>query len=100
MAHQQAISLRRNQAQIDRILPVLIEGAGVAEPAGRTDSDGRRARRPHAPAEPTVIGRTYRDTPEVDGFVFARGQALLGEFATVRITDALPYDLVGELVTT
>jgi ribosomal protein S12 methylthiotransferase len=45
-----------------------------------------------------VIGRTYRDTPEVDGFVFVRGRAQVGEFATVRVTDALPYDVIGELV--
>ena len=95
MAHQQAISLRRNQAQIGRTLPVLIEGAGLAEPVVRPRRSGRK---PPA-TEPTMVGRTYRDTPEVDGFVFVRGQAPLGEFAIVRITDALPYDLAGELVT-
>ncbi|HEX2174239.1 MAG TPA: 30S ribosomal protein S12 methylthiotransferase RimO [Dehalococcoidia bacterium] len=93
MAHQQAISLRRNQAQVGRILPVLIEGETVEAPAAPN------RRRPTESEGPSVVGRTYRDTPEVDGFVLACGKAPVGRFAQVRITKALPYDLVGEIVT-
>lgn len=91
MEQQQAISLRRNQAQIGRTLRVLIEGESIPAP----EVGKRRAKQP---AERLLVGRTYRDTPEVDGFVFVRGQAPVGEFATVRITEALPYDLAGEIV--
>jgi len=48
-------------------------------------------------------GRTWFQAPEVDGIVYIdareRGQAIqVGEFADVRITDALEYDLRGEIV--
>jgi tRNA A37 methylthiotransferase MiaB len=46
----------------------------------------------------TVVGRTYRDAPEVDGFVRASGKGSappVGEFAAVEITKAHDYDLEG-----
>ncbi len=75
MALQQRISLRRNRQFIDRELQVLIEGLG----------DG------------VSVGRSYRDAPEVDGIVLVQGECPLNEFAAVRITEALEYDLVGHL---
>lgn len=48
-------------------------------------------------SEDTYIGRTQGDAPEVDGEVFVKGRDLSpGDFANVRITDTLDYDLVGE----
>lgn len=46
------------------------------------------------------IGRTEYDAPEVDGVVYVHTDQDLkiGEFVDVVITDALEYDLVGELV--
>ena len=42
-------------------------------------------------------GRSYADSPEVDGKVFFTGQNVVpGEFVRVRITDTLEGDLVGE----
>ncbi|HEY65024.1 MAG TPA: 30S ribosomal protein S12 methylthiotransferase RimO [Caldilineae bacterium] len=74
MEVQQRISLRRNQAQVGRILDVLVEGhdQGVS------------------------YGRSYRDAPEVDGLVLFPGEAPVGEIIPVRITGALEYDLEGE----
>jgi len=45
------------------------------------------------------IGRSQLDAPEVDGLVYVntRGSLKIGEFAKVRITDTLEYDLVGEV---
>lgn len=45
-------------------------------------------------------GRTMGDAPEIDGLVYIQSQEYLaiGEFATVRITDALEYDLMGVMV--
>ena len=41
-------------------------------------------------------GRTYADSPEVDGKVFFTGSGVKpGEFVRVRITDTLEGDLVG-----
>ena len=41
-------------------------------------------------------GRSYADSPEVDGKVFFTGSAVrAGQFIKVRITDTLEGDLVG-----
>lgn len=46
----------------------------------------------------TVIGRTYRDAPEIDGIVHASGNIPAGEaFVRVRFTGAAAYDLEGEV---
>ncbi len=74
MAMQQQISLARNQAQVGRVLDVLVEG----HDNGYT------------------TGRSYRDAPEVDGLVLFPGQHHAGDMAQVRISGAMAYDLVGE----
>ncbi|MGQ9585888.1 MAG: 30S ribosomal protein S12 methylthiotransferase RimO [Anaerolineae bacterium] len=76
MQVQQAISLRRNQAQVGRTLDVLTEGTG----------------------EGLTLGRTYRDAPEIDGWVLIPGERPLGEIVPVRITAAMEYDLWGEVL--
>jgi len=50
---------------------------------------------------PDYIGRTEADSPEVDNEVIipkSTGYARVGDFAEVKITDAGPFDLYGELV--
>ena len=44
-------------------------------------------------------GRTYRDTPEIDGCVFftAPYDLMSGTFLDVVVTDANGYDLIGEV---
>jgi ribosomal protein S12 methylthiotransferase len=81
MQLQQGISLRRNQRWQGRALQMLVEGQGTAD-------DGR----------PLVVGRSFRDAPEVDGQVFAWGEAPIGSIATMRVTQPLEYDLWGDLV--
>lgn len=77
MTLQQGISLERNREQVGRVLPVLLEG---------TD-------------ENLTVGRSYRDAPEIDGLVLIeRHVAKVDRMVTVKITRALEYDLVGELV--
>ncbi len=73
MEMQQAISLARNQAQVGRTLPVLIEGHG----------------------DNLSVGRTYRDAPEIDGLVLIPGELPLGELVPVTIDGAMTYDLTG-----
>ncbi|MDN5353029.1 MAG: ribosomal protein methylthiotransferase [Clostridiales bacterium] len=52
-------------------------------------------------AEPgeIYIGRTAYDTPEIDGVVYihTKSELELGSFIDVKITDALEYDLIGEV---
>ncbi len=80
MQLQQRVSLARNQHWDGRTIRMLVEGQG-------TSDDGA----------PLVVGRSFRDAPEVDGQVFAWGVAQPGSFVNVRVTQALEYDLWGEL---
>lgn len=49
--------------------------------------------------ENVYVGRTYKDAPNVDGLIFVHTDAELitGDFAKVKVTGALEYDLIGEL---
>lgn len=76
-----AVSLKRNRRLVGRTLEVLVEGTSAG--------DGQK----------NMAGRSYRDAPEVDGLVFFDGHAAAGEMVSVRITGALEYDLLGEMVT-
>lgn len=93
MEAQQSISLARNQAQVGRTLEVLVEGVGVLDSRSGRSAPGINA------GGPVTLARSYRDAPEVDGLVFIPGQTLpAGRMASVRISGALAYDLVGELL--
>ena len=43
------------------------------------------------------IGRTFRDTPDVDCEVLIKGNLDVGEFYNVKIVDATEFDLMGEI---
>jgi len=81
MRLQQGISLARNQRWQGRTIQMLVEGQGTSE-------DGA----------PLLVGRSFRDAPEVDGQVFAWGSVPAGSFVNVHVSQALEYDLWGELV--
>lgn len=50
--------------------------------------------------EDVYVGRTYRDAPNVDGYIFVSSEQELmtGDIAKVRVTGAYEYDLIGELL--
>ena len=75
----QEISLASNRALVGGEIDVLVESEAPAQSAG----DG-----------PVVVGRTYRDAPEVDGLVMLRGSYPAGAMVRARIDGALPYDLL------
>ncbi len=78
MALQCEISQKINEKYLDQTMDVLIE-----ERAG----------------EGTFTGRTMFQAPEVDGIVYVHGENIkTGEFARVKITDTLEYDLIGEIL--
>jgi ribosomal protein S12 methylthiotransferase len=81
LALQQGISLERNRALVGREVEVLVEGEAESPRPGGGPSD--------------LIGRTYRDAPEVDGFVVFRGAARRGDLVRVGVEGAGPYDLFG-----
>jgi ribosomal protein S12 methylthiotransferase len=77
MTRQLAISEANNQKYIDATLDVLIEEVSEKN---------------------LYTGRTVFQAPEVDGLTFVHGRNLKpGAFATVKITDAFEYDIVGEI---
>jgi ribosomal protein S12 methylthiotransferase len=69
---------------------VLVEGVG--------EIDGQEVDLILPSGHPVTLARSYRDAPEVDGLVLVPGVLLqAGQMATVTISGALAYDLVGEL---
>lgn len=49
--------------------------------------------------EDAYVARTYRDAPNIDGYLFINTDETLvtGDFVRVKITGALEYDLIGEI---
>lgn len=79
-AFHEKFSRARNAALIGREFTVLVEG----------ESDE---------TELLLKGRHYGQAPEIDGQVLINdGTAAPGNLVSVRITEALPYDLVGGIV--
>ena len=78
MALQQPISWRKNKTEVGKVVDVLIEQEN--------------------PGTGELIGRSARFSPEVDGLVYVKGVARLGSIVPVKITEAEPYDLKGEVV--
>ena len=80
MELQQEIAFDLAEEMIGREVLVMIEGKVADENA--------------------YVGRTYKDAPNVDGLIFVESEEELmsGDFARVRITGALEYDLMGELI--
>ena len=79
MELQQEISAEKSSKLVGKRFEVIIEGK--------------------AADENVYVGRTYMDAPNVDGYVFVESEEVLmsGDFAFVKITKALEYDLIGEL---
>lgn len=71
-------SRARLAALVDREIEVLVEGRGSLAGA------------------PTLVGRSRRDAPEVDGLVFLDGTAEIGEIVRARVTRTLDYDVVAQ----
>ena len=80
MELQQDIAFEQAENMIGREVLVMIEGKVADENA--------------------YVGRTYKDAPNVDGFIFINTdeELMSGDFAMVKVTGALEYDLIGELM--
>ena len=50
--------------------------------------------------ENAYVGRTYRDAPNVDGYIFINTdeELMTGDIVKVRVTGAYEYDLIGEII--
>ena len=77
MLLQQKISLENNRELIGSTQDVIID----------SHTQDKRS-----------IGRTYRDSPEIDNLVIAGGELSIGEIYSMKLNDAFEYDLLGEVV--
>ena len=50
--------------------------------------------------ENAYIGRTYRDAPNVDGYIFinTEEELMTGDIVKVKVVGAYEYDLIGEII--
>lgn len=80
MELQEEIISDKNEEMTGRELYVFIEGRVSDENA--------------------YIGRTYRDAPDVDGYIFINTdeELMTGDIVRARVTGAYEYDLIGELI--
>ena len=80
MELQQEIAFDAAEAMAGQEVMVMIEGKVADENA--------------------YVGRTYRDAPGVDGLIFVETEEELmsGDFARVKVSGAIEYDLIGGLV--
>ena len=78
MELQQEVSLDKSADMVGRVIPVMVEGK-------ITDDDA-------------YVGRSYKDAPNVDGYVFinTNAQLMSGQIVNVSITGSMEYDLIGE----
>ena len=80
MELQQEIAFELAENKIGQEVMVMIEGKVADENA--------------------YVGRTYMDAPNVDGLIFVETneEMMSGDFAKVKVTGALEYDLIGEIM--
>lgn len=80
MELQQEIAFAQAEDMIGEEVLVMIEGIVADENA--------------------YVGRTYKDAPGVDGLIFINTdeELMSGDFARVKVTGAVEYDLIGELL--
>lgn len=94
MELQQNIAFEHATDMISQKLKVMIEGKlpPESEHANLSEVDNLSMGN-------VYIGRTYKDAPNVDGYIFVqtRAELMSGEFVDVLVTDAKGYDLVGVL---
>lgn len=79
MELQQEIAFDKNEGMTGRELLAMVEGKVAGENA--------------------YVARTYMDAPGIDGYLFINTDETLvtGDFAKVKVTGALEYDLIGEI---
>ena len=84
MKLQQEIAFEAAEKMVGRDVDAVIEGR-------ITDSDDDDGL--------SYVARTYKDTPDIDGYLFVTGvqrELMTGDYIKVHITGSNEYDLIGE----
>lgn len=79
MKVQQKIAFKKAKNMVGKILEVMIEGKVTDENA--------------------YVTRTYRDAPNIDGYLFLQTdrELMSGDFIRTKVTSSYEYDLIGEI---
>ena len=97
------ISEEKKAQRAEQLMDVQreISAAWLATRVGKTETvlvEG------YDPAAETWYGRTAADAPEIDGKLYIPGKKSVpkgtkpGDFLTVRVTESMDYDLLGEVI--
>ena len=87
MRLQQEIAFENAENMVGKIVEAVIEGR-------ITDTDDEEGF--------SYVARTYKDAPDIDGYVFVTGvkrELMTGDYIKVLITGSNEYDLIGEETT-
>jgi ribosomal protein S12 methylthiotransferase len=79
MELQQEIAFEKAKDMVGTTMYVMVEGK--------------------VPDEHAYVARSYKDAPNVDGYVFVQTsrELMTGDFVKVKITGSYEYDLIGEI---
>lgn len=79
MKLQQQISIEKNQNKVRKVFKSLIE---------------------EKIEDSVYLGRTYMDSPEIDGLIYVNSdkELRIGSFVDVEVRDYLEYDLIGDVL--
>lgn len=79
MELQQEIAFELAERTVGKVVTAMVEGKVADEDA--------------------YVARTYKDAPDVDGYIFIHTEETLmtGDFVKVRVTGSYEYDLIGEI---
>ena len=87
MRLQQEIAFENAENMVGKVVEAVIEGR-------ITDTDDEEGF--------SYVARTYKDAPDIDGYVFVTGvnrELMTGDYIKVLITGSNEYDLIGEEAT-
>ena len=87
MRLQQEIAFENAENMVGKVVEAVIEGR-------ITDTDDEEGF--------SYVARTYKDAPDIDGYVFVTGvnrELMTGDYIKVLITGSNEYDLIGEETT-
>jgi ribosomal protein S12 methylthiotransferase len=103
MAEQHRVAQAVSESFVGRTLRVLVEGTASARELQKanisswehglirgTDAGAKQLRGRY------LVARGESDAPDIDGRVYIRGQAPMGEFVMARIVGHTDYDLIAE----
>ncbi len=106
MAEQHKIARQVSESFVGRDIKVLVEGRANAKQLQQANVSSwehgllreKQILNPQLSTLNYLIARGEADAPDIDGRVYVRGRAPIGEFVKVRVISHTDYDLIAEPV--